>query len=94
MRAKKSKGEIMAGLREGRFYASTGPVLDVTLVGGDLAVRCTEDSQIEFLADGEVVKSFEAREAAHSVTGHTYLRARVQSDGGTAWTQPVWMQER
>ena len=94
MLADRSKGEIMAGLREGRYYASTGPVLDAALIGGDLVVRCTEDSRIEFITDGEVVKSFETTEAAHPVSGLTYLRARVHGDGGTAWTQPAWRLER
>ena len=94
MLAEPSKGEIVAGLREGRYYASTGPALDVASVGGDLVVRCTEDSRIEFIADGEVVKSFETTEAAYPMSGLSYLRARVQGDGGTAWTQPFWRLER
>ena len=80
----------MAGLREGRYYASTGPTLDVALVGGELVVRSTEDSRIEFIADGEVVKSCETTEAAHPLSGLSYLRACVHGDGGTAWTQPFW----
>ena len=56
----KTRREIMASLRTGRYYASTGPSLDVALVGGDLVVRCAEDSRIDFIADGEIVKSFEA----------------------------------
>ena len=90
MLAERNQGEIMAGLREGRYYASTGPTLDVALVGGELVVRSTEDSRIEFIADGEVVKSCETAEAAHPLSGLSYLRACVHGDGGTAWTQPFW----
>lgn len=93
IQARKRRSEIMASLRAGRFYASTGPSLDVALAGGDLVVRCAEDSRIDFIADGEVVKSFEAAEAAHPLAGLRCLRARVEGDGGSAWTQPVWMLE-
>ena len=94
MLAERRKSEIMACLREGRYYASTGPALDVALVGGEMVVRCAEDSRIDFIADGEVVKSLEAREAAYRWSGLRYLRACVHGDGGSAWTQPIWTQER
>jgi hypothetical protein len=89
MRAERSKDEIMQGLRAGRFFASTGPAIEAEVVGGELVVRCAEDSRIEFITQGEVVKSFEATEAAHPLSGLGYLRARVHGDDGVAWTQPI-----
>jgi hypothetical protein len=89
MRAERSKDEIMQGLRAGRFFASTGPAIEAEVVGGELVVRCAEDSRIEFITQGEVVESFEATEAAHSLSGLGYLRARVHGDDGVAWTQPI-----
>lgn len=89
--AKRDPGSIVRALRKGRFYASTGPILDVRVKRGELLIDCAEDSRIDFISGGEVIASTEAASASHPVPGLEYLRGRVTSGGGTAWTQPVWV---
>lgn len=89
--AKRDPGSIVRALRKGRFYASTGPILDVRVKRGELLIDCAEDSRIDFISGGEVIASTEAASASHPVPGLEYLRGRVTGGGGTAWTQPVWV---
>jgi hypothetical protein len=88
--AKRDPRSILTALRRGRFYASTGPVLNVRINRGELTIDCAADSRIEFISAGGVVGSVEAATASRPLPGVDYLRVRVIGDGGTAWTQPVW----
>ena len=90
VQAEANSRSVVGALRTGLFYASTGPRLAATVVDGELVIRCSEDSLIEFISGGEVVKSWEGSAAAHAIPASAYLRARVRGDEGTAWVQPVW----
>jgi hypothetical protein len=81
---------IMRALRRGQFYASTGPAIEVTVRRGELRVGCEDDARFEFISQGEVLETVDAASASHPVPGTEYLRCRVTTSAGTAWTQPVW----
>jgi hypothetical protein len=98
--ARLDAAELMAAIRAGDFYASTGVELDsVETAGGALRVQVkTAGSlkyRIHFIGQGgRILKSeSDAKGEYRLAAGDTYVRARVEaSNGDTGWTQPVWRQ--
>ncbi|HVV83982.1 MAG TPA: CehA/McbA family metallohydrolase, partial [Kofleriaceae bacterium] len=87
---------IVAAIRAGRFYASTGVALAwAGPVGGELVVEAAPDEPgpltIEVIADGRVVSTIAGRRATYPLPAAPhYVRARVtRADGARAWTQPA-----
>jgi hypothetical protein len=84
--------EVVAALRAGRFYASTGPEISrIETSHGDLEVEATAEGNFEFFAAGGVVASHQGRQGRQSLPDHGYLRCRFSTDRGAAWTQPVFV---
>jgi len=91
---------IMQALEVGRFYASTGVVLDdVAVSGPNLEIRVRPRGSFRFTttfigAGGRVLRTVHGHEATYRLEGpELYVRARVQDSGGSvAWVQPVWVQ--
>jgi hypothetical protein len=96
--AKRDQASILAALRSGNFYASTGVELDdFGQEGSRLVVRVKEKNRarylIEFLgAEGRVLSTSQATTAQYTVLGHeSYVRVRItDSNGRKAWTQPFF----
>jgi hypothetical protein len=92
-----TKADILASVRAGNFYASTGIVLNDYVV--DLAAKTiTIDSQngntITFIGNnGTVLQSVSAAKATYLVTGlEKYVRAKITNTAGKmAWTQPIYV---
>ena len=90
--------EIVAALDEGRFYASTGPVvagIRVTESTVSLSITRTGDFKYttQFVgANGEILATDTTLDPSYTLRGtETYVRARViDSSGATAWIQPVF----
>ncbi len=91
-----SKSEVMTGLRQGNFYASSGALISEILVDrGVITVTVPTPSQIEFIANcGRVVKN------APNVLGANYaangsektIRMRVTAPNRRrAWTNPLYV---
>jgi len=88
---------IKAALDAGRFYASTGVVLDrAGPDGGELVVEVAPadpgDHTIRFIGGGgRVLREVHGRSARYPIAGAPgYVRADVvRTDGGRAWVQPV-----
>jgi hypothetical protein len=93
---------VLSGLAAGDFYASTGVELtDVQATPLRLTVAVKEQSYakytIHFIGQGgRVLKEAIASPAQYDITGSEgYVRARViDSNGQTAWTQPVFVSQR
>jgi hypothetical protein len=88
---------ILAGIRRGDFYASTGVTID-TLTASRSALRLvmnvTQEARYltEFIGSrGRMLASVRGPSATYAIKGNEgYVRARVtDSNGRRAWTQPV-----
>ncbi|HEY0241415.1 MAG TPA: serine hydrolase [Gemmatimonadaceae bacterium] len=97
--SKLDAAEIMSAMEAGRFYASTGVILDsmsVTSRHMTISIRNRGDFKFttEFIGKGGVVlKKTGSNPAIYQLTGsETYVRGRVTNSGGEmAWVQPVFV---
>lgn len=89
--------ELLASLKAGHFYSSTGPTIeDVAVRDGVVEIRCSPASRI--LVTGgvpgkQLVAGKELTEAALPVDRYRngYFRVTVvDSDGQRAWSNPIW----
>ena len=89
--------QLLAALKDGRFYASQGPIIeDVTQDGDTLSVRCSPAVQVHCV--GPVAKSVHAHgtsltKATLSLEGFKGWARIVVRDamGRQAWTNPLWL---
>jgi hypothetical protein len=98
--AELEESQILTALREGQFYASSGPeIYDYGIEKGVARIRCSPVRTINFVGltqwghqrrtqPGELVT-----EARYELTGNErYLRAEcIDSGGHTAWTNPIFL---
>jgi hypothetical protein len=95
VRARREPLAILQALAAGRFYASTGVVLDHASVVGDQLVVAVDPVApgrytIDFIESGRLVDSIAGRVAKRLVPSAGYLRAIVtRDDGKRAWVQPA-----
>ncbi|MEO8702494.1 MAG: CehA/McbA family metallohydrolase [Kofleriaceae bacterium] len=90
--ARRDPQSILDAITAGRFYASTGVVLEHAEVdAGELVVASADSAQtIELIENGKLVATVKAKSARRTLPASGYLRAVVtRSDGAKAWTQPV-----
>jgi hypothetical protein len=95
----RSPGAIIDALRYGRFYASTGVVIDaVEADGRNLCVRTRNAQRIRFITRGGVISQTVEGASANwllpdeaSLAKHwRYVRVECYGSGGQmAWTQPL-----
>ena len=98
--AKNDVGSILQALRDGAFYASTGPeIYDFRIENGKAVVECSEAEHITFYF-GKRPGGMTRAEKGGSVTraereiakGMSYVRASVvDHQGRRAWTNPIFM---
>ncbi len=90
---------ILAALRQGHFYSSSGPeILEWAVKDDELSVQCSPVRSIHFVAYEGRGRSFHAEpgqritEAVYRRRGsETFVRAEcVDSKGRTAWTNPIF----
>jgi hypothetical protein len=85
---------IMAAMNEGRFYASSGATISNFLYDrSKYSVETSVMSNIKFIgAEGVILKEVNSTFAEYEFTGNEqYIRARIESESGVAWTQPVFV---
>ncbi|MCC6444581.1 MAG: CehA/McbA family metallohydrolase [Armatimonadetes bacterium] len=86
---------IFEALRDGRFYASTGVIIDRIEVGEDTVYVAARNAQrIRFIGKwGQELEYADSAEAAYRVHGNeSYVRAECLGMGGqAAWAQPVYI---
>jgi hypothetical protein len=102
-----AEDDILDALRQGYFYASTGPsILDLRIVSNDgmpprLEVVCSPCSRITFHARGPYGQRFDAppegtfeRASCALRKEQLYLRVECRdAQGGAAWTNPLFVDE-
>ncbi len=94
------QASILRALRDGRFYASTGPRFQtLQLVGRTVRVQCSPVRAIRFASNRMLLWGVEAdgsllTEAAWTVpAAGRYVRVEIEDvDGRLAWSQPVWLE--
>lgn len=88
---------LMAAIRHGHFYASTGPEIhDVQFRNGRVSVHCSPAQRVSVMASRAAGKSFTASngklltQLEHELTGSEgYVRIEVENtQGQQAWTNP------
>lgn len=95
VRARREPQTIVDALARGRFYASTGVVLQrAEVVDGELVVEVAAVDKgtytIAFIENGAVVARVSGKSARRSVPQTGYVRAVVtRGDGKKAWVQPA-----
>ncbi len=89
-----TREEILAALRDGRFYASQGPQIDARRDGDRIVVETTPAASIAFFSDSpwvneRVFLGENLTGAAYTVQPKdTFVRAEItDADGNKAWTQ-------
>jgi predicted metal-dependent phosphoesterase TrpH len=90
--------EIVTALDEGRFYASTGPVVaEIAVTPTALSLTITRTGDFKYTtqfigANGHILATDKSLTPSYRLTGsETYVRVRVvDSSGATAWLQPVF----
>ncbi|HWU91479.1 MAG TPA: hypothetical protein VN253_29630, partial [Kofleriaceae bacterium] len=93
--ARRDPQAILDALAAGRFYASTGVVLErAEVVAGELVVEIAASEPlahtIEFIENGKRIAASRERSARRAVPRTGYVRAVVtRDDGKRAWVQPA-----
>ncbi len=94
--ADRSRPAIVEALKAGRFYASSGVVIDsIRLDDGVLTVESPNAQEVRFFADRGSMRARETGGSAScDVRDHDiYLRAELYGPGASkAWTQPVFVE--
>lgn len=86
---------VLAALKAGDYYSSTGADLDLAVVDGHLRLKTSATARIDWIADGGTVRqSTSGVEAVYTPVGdERYIRARVTwDDGQRAWSNPLYIQ--
>ena len=96
--ADRSAEAVLAALRAGRFYCSTGVRLaEIEVASTEFRVAAEGAAHIRFLGRwGRELALVEGSEATYRVVGNEggYVRAEVHGEGyRAAWTQPVWLEQ-
>lgn len=93
-----SVDDVMAALRRGDFYASTGVELEDVVIGrNSLRVVVRKSSDVTYVTKfiglgGHLLEESKLTDSSFTFDGEQgYVRAKViSSDGKVAWTQPVF----
>lgn len=89
-----TKEDILNALRVGRFYASSGNDLNVSVSNNEISVSSTHESRFYFVGENGIVLKEDSNvlQSTYVVTGsEKYVRVRSErEDGlGMAWSQPI-----
>jgi hypothetical protein len=93
VRARRDPTAVLESIARGRFYASTGVVLDrAEVVGDELVVDVGAGETgvaIDFIENGRIVESVQGKSARRALPQTGYVRAVItRGDGKKAWVQP------
>lgn len=93
--AERTVENIIAALKEGRFYASTGVSFERIAVEGEtFQVVAPDADEIRFVSRfGKVLSMVDGADGSYTINGsEQYVRAEAYGRGKTAaWTQPVFV---
>ena len=97
-----SKKGIVRAIKQGNFYASTGPqILDLRIVGGILEIHSTPVCAIRVICSHVVIKEIAAKQGStiQQATWRIdetldYFRIELlDAEAYTAWSQPVFIDD-
>ncbi|MBE5783076.1 MAG: hypothetical protein E7329_07140 [Clostridiales bacterium] len=94
-----TREHVMDALKNGRFYASQGPVIhEFSLDGDTVSLKCSEVEQVIFYSNmpwvtGRTRRCPNITEDAYKITPNdTFVRAEITDrNGKKAWTMPVFV---
>lgn len=88
-----SAGALRTALREGAFYASTGPTAHFGVEGEAIVARFEEDLEVRFIDGlGTVRLKVHGAEASYRPLGdERYVRVEGLARRGRVWSQPFWI---
>jgi hypothetical protein len=91
-----TQSAILASMRAGNFYASTGAVLSISVSGLTIIVVTDSESTIEFLGKYGLALSSVENSLMHSYTvkgSEQFARVRItrNSDSKKAWSNPFYV---
>ncbi|MDQ3654049.1 MAG: phosphotransferase [Chloroflexota bacterium] len=91
---------LLAALRAGHFYASTGPELhDITVDSDKVRVSCSEASAVFITGPGSLHRTavgdrLTGAEFPLEPFATSYCRVTIQgADGGRAWSNPIFFED-
>jgi hypothetical protein len=98
VRARRDPAAILDAIAKGRFYSSTGVVLErAEVTGGELVIEVAPSDRthtIDLIENGSVVASVKSASTRRALPASGYVRAVVtRSDGAKAWIQPARRQD-
>jgi hypothetical protein len=83
--------ELLASLRAGRFYASSGPEFRaVSTSAGRLEVEAAEEGEFVVVVNGDEAAQYEGSRLSFPLPADGYARVRFRCERGIAWTQPAF----
>ncbi len=92
----RSREALLEGLKTGRFYASTGVILEeIAAENGYLRVRSANAKELRLISlNGEVLERVASSTATFSLSkARVYARVEAIGEGSArAWTQPVFLE--
>lgn len=93
---------LLAGLKAGHYYSSTGPEIhDIRFDGDEMVVECSPARAVYLQGKGSRATQVLGRElthvrlAAHKLGKNSFMRVTVMDhQGRRAWSNPMWRDER
>lgn len=91
---------LLAALKQGRYYASTGPAIrDVSFCGEKIVIECSEASAVMLGGRGSTCRYVRGDGLTHAEFplapfANAFCRVTVIDERGKkAWTNPLWLDE-
>ncbi|MEM6423030.1 MAG: phosphotransferase, partial [Pseudomonadota bacterium] len=93
-------GALVAALREGAYYASTGPDLhDLRIEGGEVSIECSAVDNVIVMGARSAAEAVHGRGMTRAevtltdrLTAGGWIRVAVQDAAGRrAWSNPIWL---
>jgi hypothetical protein len=89
-----SENSLITAVKNGCFYATTGPEAGFQVEGGRIEVTTTTKSRIDFIdAQNKIVASFSANSGRYQPRGQEgFIRVEIRDENGrAAWSQPFFL---
>lgn len=98
--ADKNYESIISAIKNGKFYASTGPtILDYRICGREISIKTTPVERIIFYSNMRHCKNIYSKDGSEIVNGSYILQGEeyyvwakvIDKYGKTAWVQPIFI---
>lgn len=98
--ADKNYESIISAIKNGKFYASTGPtILDYRICGREISIKTTPVERIIFYSNMRHCKNIYSKDGSEIINGSYILQGEeyyvwakvIDKNGKTAWVQPIFI---